>query len=109
MYDVGNGLCPHKARLQPILHRILGHRQYSDVCRDALHSQRHYDACRAFRREEKADAPPEKQLARGYSITLKNGKAIKNASLLNEGDEIITRLYKGEVVSVVTNKLSKNK
>ena len=40
-------------------------------------------------------------------ITLKNGKAIKNASLLNEGDEIITRLYKGEVVSVVTNKLSK--
>jgi exodeoxyribonuclease VII large subunit len=56
-----------------------------------------------------ADASPEKQLARGYSITLKNGKAIKNASLLNEGDEIITRLYKGEVVSVVTNKLSKNK
>ena len=54
-----------------------------------------------------ADASPEKQLARGYSITLKNGKAIKNASLLNEGDEIITRLYKGEVVSVVTNKLSK--
>ena len=31
-----------------------------------------------------ADASPEKQLARGYSITLKNGKAIKNASLLNE-------------------------
>lgn len=54
-----------------------------------------------------ADASPEKQLARGYSITLKNGKVIKNASLLNEGDEIITRLYKGEVVSVVTNKLSK--
>ncbi len=28
-----------------------------------------------------ADASPEKQLARGYSITLKNGKVIKNASL----------------------------
>lgn len=48
------------------------------------------------------DASPEKQLARGYSITLKNGKAVKNTSLLNEGDEIITRLYHGEVISVVT-------
>ena len=55
------------------------------------------------------DASPEKQLARGYSITLKNGKAVKNTSLLNEGDEIITRLYHGEVISVVTNKSSKNK
>ncbi len=32
------------------------------------------------------DALPEKQLARGYSITLKDGKAVKDASMLKEGD-----------------------
>ncbi len=56
-----------------------------------------------------ADASPEKQLARGYSMTLKNGQVVKNASLLNEGDEITTRLYKGELISTVTNKTSKKK
>lgn len=53
------------------------------------------------------DASPEKQLARGYSITLKNGQVVKNASLLKEGDEIMTRLYKGELCSVLTYKPSK--
>ena len=50
------------------------------------------------------DVSPEKQLARGYSITLKNGKIVKNVSSLNEGDEITTRLYQGELISTVTNK-----
>lgn len=48
-----------------------------------------------------ADASPEKQLARGYSITLKDGKVVKNADELQASDEITTRLYKGEVISVV--------
>lgn len=56
-----------------------------------------------------SDASPEKQLARGYSITLQNGRVVKDASLLNEGDEITTRLYGGELISVVTNKSSNNK
>ena len=60
-------------------------------------------------RQRLADASPEKQLARGYSITLKNGKVVKDATLLNEGDKITTRLYKGEVVSVVTDESSKVK
>ena len=47
------------------------------------------------------DALPEKQLARGYSITLKNGKAVKDASALKEGDTLITLLYKGKVESVI--------
>lgn len=55
------------------------------------------------------DASPEKQLARGYSITLRNGKVVKDASSLNEGDELSTRFYSGEVLSVVINKSSKNK
>ena len=47
------------------------------------------------------DALPEKQLARGYSITLKEGKAVKDASLLKEGDVLTTVLHQGKVESVV--------
>ena len=47
------------------------------------------------------DAMPEKQLARGYSITLKDGKAVKDASALKEGDVIITRLFDGEIKSEI--------
>ena len=49
------------------------------------------------------DALPEKQLARGYSITLKDGKAVKDASLLKEGDALVTVLNQGKVESVITN------
>lgn len=48
-----------------------------------------------------ADASPEKQLARGYSITLKDGKAVKNVDELQVDDEIVTRFYQGEVASIV--------
>ena len=48
-----------------------------------------------------ADASLEKQLARGYSITLKDGKVVKNAEALQPGAEITTRFHQGEVVSVV--------
>ena len=51
-----------------------------------------------------ADASPEKILARGYSITLKDGKVVKNAAMLNEEDEIITRFYRGDVASVISCK-----
>lgn len=44
---------------------------------------------------------PEVLLKRGYSITLRNGKAVIDASLLKEGDEIVTRLAKGEIKSKV--------
>ena len=40
-------------------------------------------------------------LKRGYSITLNNGKAVTDASLLKDGDEIVTRLAKGEIRSKV--------
>ena len=49
------------------------------------------------------DALPEKQLARGYSITLKNGKAVKDASLLKEGEKVTTLLHQGLFESVITN------
>lgn len=47
------------------------------------------------------DASPQKLLARGYSITLKDGKPVKDASTLNEGDELVTLFDKGEVKSCV--------
>lgn len=48
-----------------------------------------------------ADAAPEKQLARGYSITLKDGKVVKDAQELRANDEIVTRLHRGEVISII--------
>lgn len=47
------------------------------------------------------DASPEKILQRGYSITIKNGKAITNVAQVQANDVLITRLAKGEVISVV--------
>ena len=51
-----------------------------------------------------ADASPQKQLARGYSITLKDGRAVKDASSLKPGDVLTTRVYKGEIQSIVKPK-----
>ena len=44
---------------------------------------------------------PERLLSRGYSITLKDGKSIKDASQLKAGDEIETRFAKGGAKAVV--------
>ena len=44
---------------------------------------------------------PERLLSRGYSITLKDGKSIKDASQLKVGDEIETRFAKGVAKAVV--------
>lgn len=51
-----------------------------------------------------ADASPEKLLRRGYSITLKEGRAVTDVSQLKEGDYLTTRLAKGCVHSTVTKK-----
>lgn len=78
-----------------------------DIVQAATSSlSRHHHRMELFQ-QRLLDASPEKQLARGYSITLKNGQVVKNASLLKEGDEITTRLYKGELCSVLTYKSSK--
>lgn len=46
-------------------------------------------------------ASPDYVLKRGYSLALKDGKIIKNATDLNPGEELITRFADGEVKSVV--------
>ncbi len=49
-------------------------------------------------------ASPELLLKRGYSITLKNGKAVTDMAALQDGDELETLLAKGKVKSVVIKK-----
>ena len=44
---------------------------------------------------------PALLLKRGYSITLFQGKALRDANQLSAGDEIVTRLEKGVVKSIV--------
>lgn len=44
---------------------------------------------------------PTLLLSRGYSITLKDGKAIRDPKSLSSGDEIVTRLEKGTVKSII--------
>ena len=51
-----------------------------------------------------ADASPQKQLASGYSITLKDGRAVKDASALQPGDILTTYVHKGEIQSIVKPK-----
>jgi exodeoxyribonuclease VII large subunit len=47
---------------------------------------------------------PQNVLRRGYSITLKNGKAVISTADLKDGDKVITRLAKGEFNSTVNKK-----
>lgn len=44
---------------------------------------------------------PQLLLSRGYSITLKDGKAVRDPKQLHPGDEIETRLEKGTIKSTV--------
>ncbi len=44
---------------------------------------------------------PQLLLSRGYSITLYQGKAVRNPKQLKAGDEIETRLEKGNIISII--------
>ncbi len=53
--------------------------------------------------EEKVrNLDPALMLRRGYSITLKDGKALKSPESLLSGDEIETRLSEGTIKSIIT-------
>lgn len=47
---------------------------------------------------------PLKVLARGFSVTRSNGKILKFAHEVREGDSIVTELHMGNIVSVVIGK-----
>ena len=44
---------------------------------------------------------PEEVFKRGYSVVYNNGKLVKDINEVKEGDEINTRLYKGELLSII--------
>ena len=44
---------------------------------------------------------PERLLKRGYSITLHEGKSVHDPSVLKPGDEIVTKLEKGIITSII--------
>lgn len=46
---------------------------------------------------------PELLLKRGYSITLLQGRAVKNASTLSPGQEVETRVWKGRFTARIVN------
>ena len=52
--------------------------------------------------EEKAKSlDPALVLSRGYSMTMKDGKIVRDPQVLHQGDEIETRLEKGTIKSIV--------
>ncbi|MBR5747173.1 MAG: exodeoxyribonuclease VII large subunit [Prevotella sp.] len=52
--------------------------------------------------EEKAkNLDPALLLSRGYSMTMKDGKIVRDPQVLHQGDEIETRLEKGTIKSIV--------
>lgn len=96
-----------KKRIPAIVYKRLADAKYEllSARKDMEQSARRLLSAKMHRlellKQRIADASPERQLARGYSITLKDGKAVKDVSTLREGDRIVTRLYQGEIESVV--------
>jgi exodeoxyribonuclease VII large subunit len=44
---------------------------------------------------------PERLLQRGYSITLYQGKSVRDPKSLKSGDEIETKMAKGKLISII--------
>ena len=117
MLGVRNRLLWEHRRIENLAQRIPStvYKRIADAKYDLLSAQRDLQmASRQFLSAKKHrlellqqrlnDALPEKQLARGYSVTLKDGKAVKDASLLKEGDTLVTMLHRGRIESVVKKK-----
>ena len=117
MQGVRSRLLWEHRRIENLAHRIPStvYKRIADAKYDLLSAQRDLQmASRQFLSAKKHrlellqqrlnDALPEKQLARGYSITLKNGKAVKDASMLKEGEILITMLHRGRIESEVKKK-----
>lgn len=53
-------------------------------------------------------ADPERLLARGYTLTLQNGRPMRSCESLRPGDLLETRFADGRVDSIVSNKVKSN-
>lgn len=47
---------------------------------------------------------PKNVLKRGYSIAMKNGKSVTSADEVQIGDELVIKMYEGEITTTVKNK-----
>ena len=71
----------------------LGQRMKSNVEKEKLRIARLDDMLRLL--------SPANTLRRGYSITLRDGRAVRDASELRPGDRIETRLADGTIKSII--------
>ena len=85
------------ARLQ----LMMAQKDLSQSTKNCLSAQRHK---LEMIKQRIYDASPERILAKGYSLTLKDGKLVTDATQVTEGDELVTRLMKGEIKSIVNQK-----
>lgn len=94
-------------RLTTLIHDRLTHEQFrlsslatslKPAAERVLTTHRNYLERLALRAKS---LDPKLLLRRGYSFTTIGGKAVRDASLLKSGDEIVTQLEKGSVHSVV--------
>ena len=104
----------HEARLDSLYQRLLSRIQQRTVSSQAeirhfeqrlltalqrrLTSEHHH---MEMMEEKVRSLDPDLMLRRGYSITLHNGKAVKDATTLSPGDELETRLFEGTIHSTV--------
>ena len=72
-----------KIMMRSLQHRLTGEKQKTDHFHNMIVS-----------------LEPKAVLKRGYSITLKNGHAVKDAATLSEDDILETILYKGKIKSI---------
>ncbi len=69
---------------------------------NAVHQRMEKERHRLTLLEQQTKAlDPQQLLKRGYSITIHNGHAVKDATKLQQGDILVTRTAKGAVTSVV--------
>lgn len=87
-----------QARLLREEYRLRVEKRMEVACMSRLQRELH----RIELMEQKTQAAsPELLLKKGYSITLKDGKAVTDASTLKAGDKVVTRMASGEVESIV--------
>ncbi|MDE6230483.1 MAG: exodeoxyribonuclease VII large subunit [Muribaculaceae bacterium] len=90
--DAGGAVMRERGHLQTLA-ISLGQRMKSNVEKEKLRIARLDDMLRLL--------SPANTLRRGYSITLRDGRAVRDASELRPGDRIETRLADGTIKSII--------
>ena len=87
-----------QARFLKEEHRLQIDRRIATALEGILQREKHR---LALIEQQVKTSSPELLLKKGYSITLKNGRAVTDATQLLPGDEVVTKVAKGEFKSKV--------